>query len=523
MKKQNDKIIIIGAGISGLTAGTYGRLAGYEVEIYEKNAIPGGECTGWDRKGYHIDNCIHWLIGTKDKSDLNDIWRKTDAVSSPESVHNFEFMYVSEYNDQQITLWKDIDRTEQEMIDLSPEDEAEIRSLMDSCRRAKHIEIPAKLPEEQWGIVYATGMLGKSKGLFSLMTKYKGMNIEDLMARFNHPLIRCMLRDFCTKESPAYTFPMAYGNFAGGDGGIPIGGSRAVAIRMAEKFKSLGGKLYLGKPVVKMNVEGDCVTSVLLDDGSEATADWFVPACDTAFTFNTLLDPSYQDKTFRDFWSKPDDYHIYGTFQTAFAVDSAEDLLNGDINLDVSSLQTEDWMSDRIAVKTYSYEPDFAPPGKQIIQILWGGTDKTYEYFKKLYEADKKAYENKKNEIAERLLKRIEERWPEYAGKLSILDVWTPVTYERYCHAYRGYYQSCVVSKHVRKKPKPSPFVKELKNVVLAGQWLSPPGGVPSAAITGKFAIDRIKRRWRFNRINVERIAISVAGILILVLFRLLA
>ncbi len=37
-------IVIIGAGLSGLTAGIYGRLARYDVEIYEKNAIPGGEC-----------------------------------------------------------------------------------------------------------------------------------------------------------------------------------------------------------------------------------------------------------------------------------------------------------------------------------------------------------------------------------------------------------------------------------------------------------------------------------------------
>lgn len=523
MKDKNEKIIIIGAGISGLTAGIYGRLAGYEVEIYEKNALAGGECTGWDRKGYHIDNCIHWLIGTKDKSDLNDIWRTTGAVVSPESVHNFEFMYVSEYDGQHITLWKDIDRTERELIELSPEDETEIRSLMDSCRRAQHIEIPAKMPEEQWGIVYATGMLGKSKNLFSMMSKYKGMDIADLMTRFKSSLIRRMLRDFCTKESPAYTFPMAYGNFAGGDGGIPIGGSRAMAIRMADKFKSLGGTLYLEKPVAKLNVEDDCVASMTLEDGTAVEADYFVPACDASFTFNALLNPSYEDNAFREFWSKPELYIVYGTFQAAFAVDSPKDFLDGDINLDVSSLRTEDWMGDRIAVKTYAYESEFAPAGKQVMQMLWGGTDKAYEYFKALYETDKAAYQKKKQEIAENLLKRIEERWPEYEGKLSILDVWTPVTYERYCHAYRGYYQSCVISKHVPKKPKPSPFIKGLKNVVLAGQWLSPPGGVPSAAITGKFAIDRIKRRWRFNRMNFERIALTAAGILIVVLFRLLA
>ena len=56
---KKEKIVVIGGGIAGLTAGIYGLLSGFEVEIYEKNAIPGGECIGWNRKGYHIDNCIH--------------------------------------------------------------------------------------------------------------------------------------------------------------------------------------------------------------------------------------------------------------------------------------------------------------------------------------------------------------------------------------------------------------------------------------------------------------------------------
>ena len=40
------KIIIIGAGISGMTAGIYALLNDFDVEIYEKHTIPGGQCTG---------------------------------------------------------------------------------------------------------------------------------------------------------------------------------------------------------------------------------------------------------------------------------------------------------------------------------------------------------------------------------------------------------------------------------------------------------------------------------------------
>ena len=59
------KVVIIGAGIAGLTCGIYAQKNGFETEIYEQHTIPGGECTGWDRGGYHFDGCLHWLVGSK--------------------------------------------------------------------------------------------------------------------------------------------------------------------------------------------------------------------------------------------------------------------------------------------------------------------------------------------------------------------------------------------------------------------------------------------------------------------------
>ena len=58
------KILIIGGGVSGLSAGIYAQLQGYEAIICERHNIAGGNLTGWDRGGYHIDNCVHWLTGT---------------------------------------------------------------------------------------------------------------------------------------------------------------------------------------------------------------------------------------------------------------------------------------------------------------------------------------------------------------------------------------------------------------------------------------------------------------------------
>src|SRR3989304_2375133 len=52
---KTQSIIIIGAGIAGLSAGCYGQMNGYKTRIFELHDKPGGLCTAWKRKGYTFD------------------------------------------------------------------------------------------------------------------------------------------------------------------------------------------------------------------------------------------------------------------------------------------------------------------------------------------------------------------------------------------------------------------------------------------------------------------------------------
>ena len=59
------RVIIIGAGISGLISAVYARRSGFETLVLEKAANPGGVSTSWKRKGYLMEGGIHWLIGSR--------------------------------------------------------------------------------------------------------------------------------------------------------------------------------------------------------------------------------------------------------------------------------------------------------------------------------------------------------------------------------------------------------------------------------------------------------------------------
>ena len=152
MAQNKEKVVIVGGGIAGLSAGIYALMAGFDAEIYEKNSVPGGECMGWSRNGYHIDNCIHWLTGTDPKTGLWKVWKTVGAIDENTEYADTAKFYSSRIGDTELTLWKDLDRTEKELVEKCPEDEAEIRKFIQYVRYAENCQIPSIKPMDMMGI-----------------------------------------------------------------------------------------------------------------------------------------------------------------------------------------------------------------------------------------------------------------------------------------------------------------------------------------------------------------------------------
>ena len=357
------------------------------------------------------------MMGTNRGTDLYNIWKTVAAVGDDIEIFKSDIMYTSTLNGESLSLYRDLEKTRQEMIKLSKEDENEINELIKDVKIAMDVEIPAYKPMEFYGPIELLKMMKKQKNTLKLFKKYKNQYTQDLMNKFKHPLIKCLISDFCPKESAASSFPMAYGNFVAGDGGIPQGGSRAMALRMEEKFKSLGGKSFTNKPVKKIIVEDNKAKGIALENNQEVYGDYIVISCDMDYTFNVLLDKSYMDKTLKMMYENDKDYKIYGMFQAAYGIDSPEDLLKGEIMLDCSDIKIAPWMGDRMTIKTYGYEPSFAPENKQILQVLLPLDVSAYDYWMKLYE-DKEEYNNKKEELAQIFMKKIEENYEGYKDKI---------------------------------------------------------------------------------------------------------
>lgn len=495
MSENKKKIVIIGGGIAGLSAGIYGRLAGFDVDIYEKNPAAGGQCMGWNRKGCHIDNCIHWLTGTKKGTSLRKVWETVGALDKHTEFVDSDRFYTSIYTNikgnYQVTLWKDLERTEAELLKLSPEDAAEIKKFTEHVRYAMGCEMPAEKPMDAMGIKDYIRMGASMANMPKVMKEYGSIDLEDMSRRFKHPALQALFTDYLPKEYTASSFLVSYASIVSGNGEIPAGGSLAMANRMAARFQQLGGNLYCNTPVSRILIHSKKATGIETADKKTIPADYVISAVDTMEMFDNLIGKNYMNAKWQSCYKENEKYPLFSAVQAAFAIDQDAYKEKGTIFFPCLPFETGGKTIKRMSVKSYEYEPGFAPAGKTVLQVNIPQFDKEYFYWKGLAREE---YENQKKEAVTAIEERLYRQFPRLQGHMEFLDCWTPITYERYCNAYHGAYMGFITKKGV-KSFRVKGTVKGIKNLYIASQWIMAPGGLPVAVTAGKFAVWRITRK----------------------------
>lgn len=486
-----EKVVIIGGGIAGLTAGIYALYAGFDAEIYEKNTIPGGECIGWNRKGYHIDNCIHWLTGTKKGTELYDVWEKVGALSNDTQYAPIDAFFTSTYEGRSVTLWNDLARTERELIMASPEDEEEIKHFIKCVEISKQCVVPTGKPMEMWGIKDYIRMGASMKDFPKVMKEFGKISLEEYSRRFKSPLLRKMICDYLPKYYVAYSFLVSYATMADGNGGVPMGASLQMSLRMEKRFKELGGIISYNKAASKITISGKKATGVEFEDGSCVEADHVISTVDTHALFDRLLSKEYMPKELISAYNEPKKYPSISGFQVAYAVRDDFKMEGETTFIEIEPLKVGSRTFNRMYVKSYGYEPLCVKDGRMVIQTCISQFDEDYEYWKSL---DKEEYIKVKENLVNEVTKRIEAAFPSLTGDMEYLDAWTPLTYERYCNAYHGSYMSFITTPY-GKQLKLKGQVKGIDNLYLAGQWVNSPGGLPVAVTSGKFAVQRLLKK----------------------------
>lgn len=277
-------------------------------------------------------------------------------------------------------------------------------------------------------------------------------------------------------------------HFTGGNGGIPEEGSFAMAERMADRFRSLGGELLLGKEVVRIEHRQGVARSVVFADGTEREFDYAVLTVDPAVAYGKLLDVPMPRRLERKYADPR--FKRFSSYQCAFGCDTDRIPFVGDIIFDIPEKYKKRLPIEKIIIREFSHG-SFAPKGKSIIQTMTFTSEEVAKRFIALKERNGAAYKRLKKYLADTLKGIILERFPELSGRISCLDVWTPASYKRFVGSEMGSWMSFVLPKKTLPI-RDTNRVKGISNVVLANQWQQIPGGLPIAAEGGKKAIKTV-------------------------------
>ncbi|MBQ7363059.1 MAG: NAD(P)/FAD-dependent oxidoreductase [Clostridia bacterium] len=468
------RVVVIGGGVAGLSAGITAALGGHEVTVLEKCANAGGNLVGWNREGYHIDNCVHWLTGTNPKTRLYKTWQ-TLGVLGQLDVYQPKTLYTVEADGKSLSLYSSLEKTEEAMLAVSESDDVEIRSFIRAVRAMNVISGTEKLSF-------------KSISHFLSLAKYFNLTARELSERFRSPVLKSFTGSFFGEAFGAIALINVFSTFTSGNGALPRGGSTAMAEAMTQRLAECGGVLLTKAEVAHLEIEGHRVRSVSTSDGRIIECDYTLFACDPAVTARLLPVP-LPDTLRKRYETLP----RFSSYHFAYALEGTTLPFSSDIILDIPKKYAPLLQSEKIMLREFSHEPSFSKVGKTVLGAMLFVDERGAESFIKMRKNNPERYRRHKEKLGRIVEKIITQSLEELSGRLTLIDSWTPATYERYLGSECGAYMSFILPAGYMPKRLNSK-IKGLSNAYLASQWQNLPGGLPVAAECGIHAAKQIKR-----------------------------
>ncbi len=138
----------------------------------------------------------------------------------------------------------------------------------------------------------------------------------------------------------------------------------------------------------------------------------------------------------------------------------------------------------------YSHR-EYAPEGGAALTTALM-TD-TYDFWKKA--KDEGRYETEKQALGEQIVRALRRKYPECEGKIEVVDIATPLTYERYTGAHKGSWMS-IMKPGARAGLMYSGLCENISGLYFAGHRMMPPGGLPVALASGRTAAQFVCRQF---------------------------
>ncbi|MCJ7615070.1 MAG: FAD-dependent oxidoreductase, partial [Desulfobacterales bacterium] len=281
-------VVVIGAGISGLTAAALLSKAGLHVVVFEAGSSVGGCIAGFERKGFKFDSAIHWLNQCGEDGFIYRIFNYLDAgfpkckaLTRIRRIKGDSFDYLLTNNpddlrDQLIKDFPDAAKGIRKLFACGKILGGRLRLYTNLMRTRETMSLPE------------LGIYGLKMGYWALpMFRHIGVPVEKGLYRYfkNSDIKKLFTSE---EEMLGILIPIGWA-YSKDYQATPVGGSRAFPIWLNKLVESSGSKVLLKHRVEKVLVDNDRAVGVCLKNGGTIYSRFVLAACDVETLYEKML------------------------------------------------------------------------------------------------------------------------------------------------------------------------------------------------------------------------------------------
>ncbi len=521
MSEDEFDVVIIGAGVAGLTSAALLSRSGIKVCVLERHRLIGGYLQGFERKGFIFDTAIHWLNQCNEYGTVSRVFNYLGTdYPRPKAMKNI-FKHVG--GDYPFLLTNNPDILKQQLIKDFPHEKRGIEKFFEAAKTVA--EVSKKFPEFfltnelKSGIGKALFKINQLRIIFPLIQYAlyggeKGVE-KGLRKFFNDEKLLGLFRSEPDLLSCLFPIAWAYNNDYQNP---PEGGSQVIPEWIHKQIADNGSQVILSADVYKIHIENGVFTGVSYRKRLKeyaVNAKYLIAACDIDSLYKKLLPAGSIPQGVIQKLDKAELYSSSVTISVALTC-PAETLGFGDemvhlFNEDTSRMEHSSGDPHKSFISVLAptvRDKTLAPEGMGTLNIFvpawmdyqgnWGSMMNE----KGEYERNE-TYKEIKEAFATVIFERVEKHLcPNLRKHILFYEVATPITYYRYTHNKNG---TMMGTRPGRKNMelKVATYTTPIQNIFIGGHWAELGGGVPiavKAAFNASLLVLKNENKEEFNK-----------------------
>ena len=486
-------VVVIGAGLGGLSAATSLARAGKKVLLLEKHNVPGGYASSFTRGRFEFEIALHELSGLGNESNKGPVWRMLNEYGI---IPKVEFIPIPDFYravlpDVDITVPLGRQNFEEVLCNHFPKDTEGIKrfsttmfNFAEETLRANRVgmkavmEDPSKFP--------------------TLMANFGRTLTEVLNPEISDERARTVLSETCGYycQPPS---KMSFRIYALGTvsylrfGPAHIKGkSQALSQAFVDVIEECGGEVWLNNGAARILTSDGKVRGVVAEDGTEVACSYVVCNANPLMTCLNLIGrenvPNWYLRRLGAWSAGASTFNVYLGLDCTCAklgLRTHENFVNVGTDLD----KQHESMRHSISLEPYGtavtaynvVDEEFSPPGTASVVLT------ILAYAEPWLKLSPSEYVEAKDKLAEKVIGLAERVAPGLRNHIEVMEIATPVTNVRYTgnpggsiigfdENYQGTGQT-----HL---PNRGP----LEGLYFAGAWVNIGGGFETCIVSGYMA-----------------------------------